>query len=218
MPRHLKKAKPYIQVFCEGESEQAYSKFLKNKFVDVAVIKCPNFLGLFDEAKNKYKKDNRFSSASEETDEIWFFFDVETKDISKWEERLKILNYLRKMRKKPNIKVRLLMTTGCIEYWLMLHYEFLSPSIQTKAEKERMIKKVIEMEPTYEKGDLISTSKIAEHYLTAVKNAKKTILNLLQDGLPGIEETDERNEWLCKNCPTFSTVFEAIEYLESLKN
>lgn len=215
MPRYLKRERPYIQLFYEGESEQAYSQFLKEEFKNVAVIKCPSFFGLFDEADNKYKKDKKFKSAAEETNEIWFFFDLETKDISKWESRLKIIKRLRRMR-KPNIKVRLLMTSGCIEYWLMLHYEYVSPSVRTKAEKETIIKGIIEKEPTYEKGDYDSTQKIAEKYLVAVENAKKIIMNLLQDGLPGIEETDERDEWICKKCPTISTVFEAIEYLEHL--
>lgn len=37
MPRRFKKIKPLIYVFCEGESEQAYTDFLKKKFQDVAV-------------------------------------------------------------------------------------------------------------------------------------------------------------------------------------
>lgn len=39
MARKLRKAMPLIYVFCEGESEQAYTDFLKNTFSDVAVIK-----------------------------------------------------------------------------------------------------------------------------------------------------------------------------------
>lgn len=30
MPRRTRPEKPYIVVFCEGESEQAYTDFLKN--------------------------------------------------------------------------------------------------------------------------------------------------------------------------------------------
>ena len=60
--------------------------------------------------------------------------------------------------------------------------------------------------------------KIAENYPIAVINSEKTIKNLLQDGLPGLEDTDIRNQWLCRNCKTFSNVYEAINYLESLKN
>ena len=41
--------------------------------------------------------------------------------------------------------------------------------------------------------------------------------NLLPEGLPGVEDTDERNEWLCKNCKTFSNIHEAIIYLSGLR-
>ena len=80
MGRKLKKAKPLIYVFCEGESEQAYTDFLKKEFSDVAVIKRPSSTGLFDEAKDRFSKDPKFRNSAEETDEIWFFFDVEVKD------------------------------------------------------------------------------------------------------------------------------------------
>ena len=108
------------------------------------------------------------------------------------------------------------MTTGCIEYWLMLHYKMLAPSVQTESEKEKMLTMLMQKEPTYRKGDYSLTSKIAENYPTAVKNAKKTVYNLLSEGLPGLDDTDERNEWLYKNCKTFSSVYEAIDFLESL--
>ena len=31
------------------------------------------------------------------------------------------------------------------------------------------------------------------------------------------EDTDERNRWLCQKCLTFSTVYEAIDFLTSLQ-
>ena len=212
MSRSTKPAKPYIVVFCEGESEQAYTDFLRKEFKDVASIHRPKATGLFDVADSKYKKDTKYRDYAEVTDEVWFFFDVETKDIGAWESRLKIINRLRSLRKDPNIKVRLLMTTGCIEYWLMLHYEYLAPTIRTVADKERILSKVVTKEPTYKKGDMDAISRIAENYPTAVVN------NLLLQGLPGFDNTDKRNEWLCTQCLTFSTVYEAIEFLESLKS
>lgn len=108
------------------------------------------------------------------------------------------------------------MTSGCIEYWLMLHYEMFAPPVQTEAEKKEMLTRLVRKEPTYQKGDFVSTAKIAEHYPTAVTNAKQTVSFLLQDGLPGLDDTDERNRWLCTSCLTFSTVYEAIDFLESL--
>ncbi len=216
MPRKTKKSKSHIYVFCEGESEQAYSDFLKERFEDVAVIKKPKSTGLFEYAKQKFKNDATYKNNAEITDEIWFFYDVEKKDINKIESRQKIINELRRLRKKPNIRVRLLITTACIEYWLMLHYKYFAPAIETESDKINILKSVIAKEPAYEKGDRISTAKIAERYKTANENAKRVLKELLPDGLPSLEDTDERNIWLSKSSKTFSTVFEAIEYLENL--
>lgn len=113
--------KAIIRVFCEGESEQAYTEYLKKKFSDVAVIQYPKEPGLFDRAEDRFKKDPKYRDYTEVIDEVWFFFDVETKDVNKWDERYRIIKKLRKLRKDQNIRVRLLMTSSCIEYWLMLH-------------------------------------------------------------------------------------------------
>ena len=217
MARKLKKSKVSICVFCEGESEQAYTDFLKSKFQDVAVFKRPSSTGLFEEADNRFKKDPKYRDYSDMFDEIWLFFDVEEKDVDNLSKRLEIIKRLRRLRKKPQIRVRLLMTTGCIEYWLMLHYRLFAPPVLTVPEKEQMLRQVIKEEPTYKKGNYIATARIAQHYPTAVKNAGIVLQNLLKEGMPGLEDTDERNLWLCKNCRTFSTVQEAISFLESLK-
>ena len=112
MPRPTKKSKPYIVVFCEGESEQVYTDFLRKEFKDVASIKRPSSTGLFEAADSKFQKDKAYQGYAEVTDEIWFFFHVETKDIGSWDARMKIIKRLRSLRKRPEIKVRLLMTTG----------------------------------------------------------------------------------------------------------
>ena len=218
MARKLRKAKPLIYVFCEGESEQAYTDFLKNSFKNVAVIKRPSATGLFEEARDRFNKDPKFRNSAEETDEVWFFFDVETKDTGKWDQRMKIIKTLRNLRRKQGTRVRLLMTTGCIEYWLMLHFKMYAPPLQSVADKERVIAELKAREPMYLKGDYDSTARIAMNYPNAVVNAEKTVHNLLSEGLPGMEDTDERNRWLHTNCKTFSTVYEAINYLEALKD
>ena len=140
MARQTRKAKPLIYVFCEGESEQAYTKYLKNLFASTAVIKYVPQTGLFQEAKDKFDKEARYRDSADVTDEIWFFFDVEDSDAGQWDKRLKIMKFLRKLRKNPKIRVRLLMTTACIEYWLLLHYKLTAPPIHTVAEKERIMK------------------------------------------------------------------------------
>lgn len=212
----MMKQKPLIYVFCEGESEQCYAKFLKEEFEAVAEIKYPAKTGLFDEAVCKFNKEPRYRDSIGVTDEIWFFFDVEESDHTHCDKRFQIINKLRKLRKKPNIRVRLLMTTGCIEYWFMLHYQLLAPSIASKADKERMLGMVQQKVPLYTKGDYEQTKRIAQHYSVAVQNGRKTLENLLENGLPTLEETDERNRWLHQSSKTFTTVQEAIQYLESL--
>ena len=217
MPRKFRKTKPLVFVFCEGETEQEYSEFLKKEFSDKVVLRYPSETGLFEVAKNKFQKDPKYRNSSEVTDEIWFFFDVEQKDIHLWEERLKIVAELRNLRKKNKIKVRLLMTTGCIEYWLLLHFEYTVPSsILTTAEKKKVEDNLKKREPTYQKGDFDSISKIAVNYKNAAKNGRRTIEALRTFGIPTIEDTDERNKWLCANCRTFSNVYEAIDYLVKL--
>ena len=59
MPRPIKKSKPYIVVFCEGESEQVYMDFLKKEFRDVAVIKRVNTTGLFAEADGIFRNNKK---------------------------------------------------------------------------------------------------------------------------------------------------------------
>lgn len=216
MPHQIRESKKYIVVFCEGESEQVYMDFLKKEFRDVAVIKRVNTTGLFAEADRIFRNNKKYIDNAEVTDEIWFFFDVETKDVDSWDVRMRIIKRLRSLRKKPGIRIRLLMTTGCIEYWLMLHYEFSVPPIQTVAEKKRVMERLLTKVPNYRKGDADVTAEIAQNYRTAVVNARQTVENLLNHGLPSLADTDERNRWLCQKCLTFSNVYEAIDFLTSL--
>ena len=218
MPRKVRDPKPLIYVFCEGESEQAYTKFLKNQYKDFAVIQCVPQTGLFEVARDKFKKDVKYRNYVDVTDEIWFFFDVEDSDIGKWEKRLKIVKSLRNLRKKPNIRVRLLMTTACIEYWLLLHYKLTVPPIHTVADKERILKQLQELAPAYTKGNLDETAKIAVKYKDAAQRGSQTLEALLAEGMPSREDSDERNEWLCRCQLTFTTVQEAIQFLESCSN
>lgn len=69
--------------------------------------------------------------------------------------------------------------------------------------------------PGYEKGDHVTTRKIAEKIDQAIVNGD-WVLNHI-DGLPTLEDNDVRNRWLYQSTLTFTTVQEAIKFLESLK-
>ena len=187
--------KKVIYVFWEGESEEAYSKYLKNTFDKNAVIKCHRESGTFVTAKSCYRNDKKFKSNLEEYDELWFFFDTEIEKGNQWDENMKCLKDIIASRPRRNpIKIRLLMTTGCIEYWFLLHFRKTAPH--------------------YRKGDYQSTSAIAEKYMTAIDNGRWTLERLKSDGLP--ENEEQRNKWLFKGTHTFTTVHEALEFLLSL--
>ena len=81
--------------------------------------------------------------------------------------------------------------------------------------KEKVINEVKKLIPTYVKGNSAATEKIAVNYQKAVENSKKTVKALLPDGLPGIDDTDVRNQWLNTKSVTFSNVYEAIEFLQN---
>lgn len=219
MSRQFRKKKPLIFVFCEGESEQAYTQFLKEQFEDAAVIRYPRHPGLFSFALDKFSKDARYRNNAEVTDEIWFFFDVEKNDRDKLEKRWRIIRALRKIRKRPNVRIRLLMTTACIEYWFLLHYKQTAPTpLESVEDKEQIRRRLVEIVPEYQKGDETSIRKIAADYPNAVNHGKWTLDALQRDGLPTLEDTDDRNYWLCRCGKTFTTVHEAILFLESLDN
>lgn len=208
-----KKIKPLIFVFCEGESEMEYIKFLREKYSDVAVIQKP-VKGLFEDADKKFKKEARFRNNAEVTDEIWFFFDVDDGQTGSWEKNRKIISTLKRLRKKPGIKVRLLMTTGCVEYWFLLHYKKVRPSIQTVVDKENVIKMLMNQCPGYSKGDTVTTRKIAENMNTAIENGHWVLEHI--EGLPTLEDNDIRNQWLYQSTLTFTTVQDALEFLSNL--
>ena len=141
---------------------------------------------------------------------------MEVSDHDKWEERYRIIEKLRKLRRKPGIKVRLLMTTACIEYWFMLHYQMLAPALSSVADKENMRHLLEQKVPGYRKGDLQTTFRIAQEYLTAIRHGERVLAGLQNDGLPTLEDTDERNRWLHQSSRTFTTVHEALRFLEQL--
>lgn len=210
--KHVKKA---IYVFWEGESEEAYSKYLKNTFGDCAVIKCHRESGTFTTAKSCYRNDQRFKNNIDEYDELWFFFDTEIEKGNQWDENMKCLKDIIKSRSRKNpIKIRLLMTTCCLEYWLLLHYEKTARAIATPADKERILLELKKKEPSYKKGDYQSTSAIASNYPIAIENGKWTLERLKIDGLP--EDKEQRDRWLFCGEHTFTTVHEALSMLLEL--
>lgn len=216
MPRKVQQRQPKraVYVFWEGESEEAYVKSLKRLFSKQASIRAHREKGTFDTARAYYNGNRDFRSAFSEYDEIWFFFDSEVDKADQWDKNMKCLKDMIESRKKNPIKIRLLMSMGCVEYWFLLHYERTRPAIASPADKERVLKDLRKYIPLYEKGSQKAIDKIAENYPCAVENGRWTLECLSRDGMP--EEEKKRDQWLFQGKHTFTTVHEALEMLMNL--
>lgn len=209
---NLKKA---IYVFWEGESEEAYVKFLHKQFQEKAVIKYHREKGTFATARAWYRSNTKFRNNFDELDELWFFFDTEIEKAGKWDENWSCLDQMLQSRPKRNpLIIRLLMTSCCVEYWFLLHFERAAPAMASPSDKERILQRVKEHIPSYRKGDELTTAKIGEHYLTAVENGNWILQLLKADGMP--DNVEDRDKWLFQGTHTFTTVHEAIEMLMDL--
>ena len=176
--------KKVIYVFWEGESEEAYSNSLKKLFSKQAAIKPHREKGTFDTARAYYRGNRAFQNSMPEFDELWFFFDTELSKADQWDKNMKCLKEIIASRRKNPIRIRLLMSTGCVEYWFLLHYERVRPSIATPPEKERVLKEVQKHVPSYEKGNQKATVEIAQNYRQTHPTSSQTAASV-SDGFSG---------------------------------
>lgn len=217
-PRPIRSAKKIIYIFCEGESEQEYANFLKEEFSDVAAIQPP-VIGLFEQAKRNFSREVRYKNKIEVIDEIWFFFDTEEDTGTSWDTTAAIIKWLKKLKKKPPIKIRLLMNKSCIEYWFLLHFKKTTIPIRSAQDKllvEDQLKQK-NFAPSYKKGDHDSIFEIAQRYQIAKENGSWALSQIKDSGLPPKDNESIRNEWLYKTTNTFTNVHEAIDFLEQLR-
>ncbi len=206
---------PYIVVFWEGESEELYMKYMKREFRSYANLTVNKQRGIFQAANKAILKEKGvFFSDRKEIDEVWFVFDTEPDLRGKWEEYEKIVRALKKIQKE--LRVRLLMTKGCIEYYFLLHFQKCRPTILTPTDKEQILKSLVaNYVPNYQKGDADSIDKIAAQYTTAVINGHWSLEQAISE--IGIV-SEERDRQLFMTDSTFTTVQEGIEFLIELKN
>lgn len=220
MPRRILKKNPKkaIYVFWEGESEEVYTKCIKETFSKSATIYTHREKGTFSTAKAFYRGNTKFRENLPEYDEIWFFFDTELDKANQWETNWEYLEEVLAAKHPHDFRIRLLMTSGCVEYWFLLHYEKVAPVIISPADKGRVQEQLKTYVPTYQKGDYQSTQMIAEQYEKGIINGRWSLDRLIPDGLPQKrgKVRDPRDHWLYKGEHTFTTVHEAIEYLKKL--
>lgn len=212
-----KSRNPYIVVFWEGESEEQYFKFLKDRFHEAANINVHNKKGLFVTANKAFASKGIYADDTLDVDEIWFVFDTEVEMRLQWKANWDIVKNLRKRCK--NAVVKLYMTKGCIEYYFLLHYEKIQPLIVTVRDKENILKRLSSKDccAGYKKGDKDTTWRIAERYEMAIENGI-WCLTRIYDELKGVATEEEITKKLYFTDSTFTNTHQAVQHLLDLRN
>ena len=149
-----KQMKPNFFVFCEGETEIAYVKFLRSLYrapIQVIVKK----------GKSNISEDYIVKSKSEyvqtEQDKVFLMYDLDVDGM------------LEQLQKIPNAE--LLVSNPCVELWFFLHYQ------EQKAEitSEKCVQKYQKVSKGYKKGVLSEEEKavFTKNRESAVERAKK---------------------------------------------
>jgi len=162
--RGLKNFKPkrVILILCEGEenkTEKNYFEHFRNQdanyTIKVISKKGTDPINLVKAAK-AYKKEYELT----DNDSIYCVFDADN-DMKKNELIIKAQNMAYKN------KIKLIVSTPCIELWFLLHYKYTTANLNTN----ELIKILKKYYPTYEKNSDIYLE-IINNIKTAIKNAK----------------------------------------------
>lgn len=149
-----KRMKPNFFVFCEGETEIAYVKFLRSLYrVPIQVIPKKSKSNISEDyierSKNEYVRTGQ--------DRVFLMYDLDVDGL------------LEHLLKIPNAE--LLVSNPCIELWFLLHYQEQKVEITS----EKCIQKLHKVTKGFRKGGLSEEEKkvLAENRDLAVDRAKK---------------------------------------------
>lgn len=151
-----KQMKPNFFVFCEGETEMAYVKFLRSLYrAPIQVIPKKGKSNISED----YIERSKIEYVRTEQDKVFLMYDLDVDGI------------LEHLQKIPNAE--LLVSNPCIELWFLLHYQ------EQKAEitSEKCVQKYQKVSKQYKKGALSEEEKkvLAESKDIAIKRAKKLL-------------------------------------------
>lgn len=159
-----KSIRPTFFVFCEGQTEEAYVKYLRSKYrlpIDID----PNVagLGITNDHIARYKKDK----ITDSKDKNYLMYDLDRADIL---ERLETIK-----------DATILSSNPCIEIWFLLHY------INQKAEinSADCCKALANHIPKYKKGAICK--ELQAKLETAGLDARKRAAKLNNRGNPSTE-------------------------------
>lgn len=156
--------KKKIFIFVEGETEQKYFEFLRQKLrlsnvkIKIGVLNSTGRTWI-EKAKKVMKNDPNFKP--DKSTEIFVIFD---KDAVSFEEYNKMV----KEAKKENIHLG--FSNLMFEVWLLAHFEKISPRVLSKTSLMNKLSKYLS-EP-YKKANSNQLEKIIFHHEEAILNAE----------------------------------------------
>jgi hypothetical protein len=141
--RPIKKMKPVFLVFCEGETEETYVNFLRQKYrLPIKVFTHVTGLALSQKLINSYIQAEKISHNDKITS--FLMYDLDTKEIV---EKIAAC--------KGSISIA---SNPSVELWFLLHSGEQNASISTNASIEKLRKTAIEWK-YYKKGILSEQQK-----------------------------------------------------------
>jgi len=145
--------KPNFFVFCEGETEIAYVKFLRSLYrAPIQVIPKKGKSNISEDfivkSKNEY--------VQTDLDKVFLMYDLDVDGI------------LEQLQKIPNVE--LLVSNPCVEMWFLLHYQEQKSEISS----DKCIKKLQKVSKGYKKGVLSEDEKsvLANNKERAIERAR----------------------------------------------
>jgi len=149
-----KTIRPTFFVFCEGESEEAYVKYLKSKY-RLPIEVDPKVAGL--NVNSRYISNYKKGKSTHPKDKDFLIYDLDRDDI---------LPRLQKIR-----NANILISVPCFELWYLLHCENQQASLNSADCLNKLSKHI----KGYKKGALCEKvqSKINDKWKDAQKRAAK---------------------------------------------
>lgn len=102
-----KKIKPTFFVFCEGETEEAYVKFLRSHFRMASVVVKPSVTG--NKISRKFINSSKQGQPTHPKDIDFLMYDLD------------VAGMFEKLNSVPNTIV--VASNPCLELWFLLHYK-----------------------------------------------------------------------------------------------
>ncbi|MBV4459410.1 RloB family protein [Pseudomonas sp. COR58] len=204
LQRNKPSRKPYekVLIVCEGrKTEPNYFNELKDFYeIDTANIHISGDCGSDPISVVRHGEDlfKEAAKTSEPFDKVFCVFDRDNFG-EKFHDAIRLIDSL-----KPKNTYKAITSTPCFEIWLILHYTYISTSIETVGKKScgaRTLEELHKYWPEYNKGH----QGVFEHLFNQLDSAKSLSARLINDS----KNTGSTNP--------LTLVHELVEYLQNVK-